>query len=86
MVKCSLLQARGLVDHGGRLFILRRHKDMIYRGGKSISLLKIEAVLAQVPELYALESQIVAAADPIAGKVPLAVIKGRADHSVVKQL
>lgn len=77
---------RGLVDHEGRLFILGRRKDMISRGGKSISLPKIEAVLAQVSELHALEPQIVAAADTIAGEVPLAVIKGKADHSVVKQL
>jgi acyl-CoA synthetase (AMP-forming)/AMP-acid ligase II len=77
---------RALVDHEGRLFILGRRKDMIVRGGKNISLPKIERVLSQVPEMCALEPQIVAAADPIAGEVPLAVIKRRTDYSLAKQL
>lgn len=77
---------QALVDYEDRLYILGRRKDMIVRGGNNISLSKIEGVLTDVPELQFLEPQIVATTDPIAGEVPLTVIKRQTDYSLAKQV
>jgi acyl-CoA synthetase (AMP-forming)/AMP-acid ligase II len=63
-----------------RLYIVGRHKDMIVRGGENLSPSKIEEVLTRKPELLALEPQVVAGDDDIAGEVPVVVTKGPAPH------
>lgn len=74
------------VDSENRLFITGRYKDLIIRGGENLSPAKIEAVLAEDPDLRALEPQVVAAPDPIAGEVPVTIIRGTADELLIQKL
>jgi acyl-CoA synthetase (AMP-forming)/AMP-acid ligase II len=70
-----------------QLYYVGRYKDMIVRGGENISLSKIEAILAQLPQSHALQPQVVAAPDPIAGEAPLAVVTTDIeDQELVKQM
>ncbi|KAH6656998.1 hypothetical protein BKA67DRAFT_513505 [Truncatella angustata] len=70
-------QAR--LDHQGRLFITGRYKDIIIRGGENMSPTAIEAAISHDPTLAALNPQVVAASDLIAGEVPIAVMIGKVD-------
>ncbi|KAF1967257.1 acetyl-CoA synthetase-like protein [Bimuria novae-zelandiae CBS 107.79] len=49
-----------------------RYKDMIIRGGENIAPAAIETVLNQFPGV---DAQIVGASDPIAGEVPVALVR-----------
>lgn len=49
---------------------------MIIRGAENISPAAIEYVLGKVPKLAALDAQIVGTPDPIAGEIPVAVVRG----------
>ncbi|KAE8150514.1 hypothetical protein BDV25DRAFT_139749 [Aspergillus avenaceus] len=69
-----------------RLYLVGRYKDMVIRGGENISPFKIELSLAQVPEFRALETQIVAAEDPIAGEIPIAVVKTHATDALTERI
>lgn len=51
----------------------------IIRGGENMSPSSIEAAINNDPRLARLNPQVVAAPDPIAGEVPVAVIMGKAD-------
>ncbi|RHZ43301.1 uncharacterized protein CDV56_101753, partial [Aspergillus thermomutatus] len=76
-----------ILDDDDRLYYVGRYKDMIVRGGENISLSKIEAILSQLPESHALQPQVVAAPDPIAGEAPLAVVTTDIeDQELVKQM
>ncbi|KAK6069313.1 AMP-binding enzyme [Seiridium cupressi] len=70
-------QAR--MDHSGRLFITGRYKDMIIRGGENMSPAAIEVAISKNLKLAALNPQVVAAPDSIAGEVPVAVVMGVLD-------
>jgi aryl carrier-like protein len=59
---------------------------MIIRGGENISPAAMEATLSKVPNLAALNIQIVAAPDSIAGEVPVAVVHGTVDASVEREI
>jgi acyl-CoA synthetase (AMP-forming)/AMP-acid ligase II len=65
-----------------RLYIVGRHKDMIVRGGENLSPSKIEEVLTRKPKLLALEPQVVAEDDAIAGEVPVVVTRGPAPYGM----
>lgn len=67
------------MDDRGRIFIVGRFKDIIIRGGKNLGSNAMEAVLAKVPKLAPLQVQIVAAPDPYAGEVPVAVVEKKVD-------
>lgn len=56
----------------GRVSVVGRYKDMIIRGGENIAPAAIESVLNHFPGV---EAQVVAAADPVAGEVPVAIVK-----------
>jgi aryl carrier-like protein len=59
---------------------------MIIRGGENISPAAMELTLNKEPRLAALDIQIVAAPDEIAGEVPVAVILGTIDASIEKDI
>jgi hypothetical protein len=63
---------RAVMHTDGRVSIVGRYKDMIIRGGENIAPAAIEAVLNQ---FSGVEAQVVAAQDPIAGEVPVAVVR-----------
>ena len=63
---------RAIMHSDGRVSIVGRYKDMIIRGGENIAPAAIEAVLDRTPGV---ESQVVAAADSIAGEVPVAIVR-----------
>lgn len=63
---------RAVMHSDGRVSIVGRYKDMIIRGGENIAPAAIEAILNRVPGV---ESQVVAAADSIAGEVPVAIVR-----------
>ncbi|KAF2994277.1 nrps [Curvularia kusanoi] len=63
---------RGVMWEDGGVSIVGRFKDMIIRGGENIAPAAIEAVLNQFPGV---DSQVVGASDPIAGEVPVAVVR-----------
>ncbi|KAI1855610.1 hypothetical protein JX266_000475 [Neoarthrinium moseri] len=73
-------QAR--MDETGRLFITGRYKDMIIRGGENMSPTAIEAAISKDPKLAALNPQVVALSDQIAGEVPVAVVLGPATADI----
>lgn len=77
---------KGRIDSNGSLCIVGRYKDLIIRGGENIAPAKIEGILCEIPQIRALDPQIIAASDPIAGEIPVAVIRQHADNSLVKQL
>ncbi|GAB7331580.1 hypothetical protein MBLNU13_g02961t1 [Cladosporium sp. NU13] len=63
---------RAVMHPDGRVSVVGRYKDMIIRGGENIAPLAIEAVLNQSPGV---EAQVVAAQDPFAGEVPVAIVR-----------
>jgi acyl-CoA synthetase (AMP-forming)/AMP-acid ligase II len=63
---------RAIMQNDGRVFIVGRYKDMIIRGGENIAPVAIEAILNRIPGV---EAQVVAAADSIAGEVPVAIVR-----------
>jgi acyl-CoA synthetase (AMP-forming)/AMP-acid ligase II len=63
---------RAVMHSDGRVSIVGRHKDMILRGGDNIAPAAIEAVLSQ---FSGAEAQVFAALDPIAGEVPVAIVR-----------
>ncbi|KAJ6120367.1 hypothetical protein N7523_004647 [Penicillium sp. IBT 18751x] len=65
-----------------QLYIVGRHKDMIVRGGKNLSPSRIEQVLNQEPQFLALEPQVVAGEDEIAGEVPIVVTRVTTSHEM----
>lgn len=56
--------------------------DRIIRGGENISPTAIEAAITKDSRLAALNPQVVATPDPIAGEVPVAVVMGKVDADV----
>ncbi|RAH71873.1 acetyl-CoA synthetase-like protein [Aspergillus aculeatinus CBS 121060] len=65
---------QAFVGTDGLVYLVGRYKDLIIRGGENLSPARIEGVLAEVPELRSLNTQIVAGGEPIAGEVPVAVV------------
>jgi len=63
---------RAVMHSDGHVSIVGRYKDMIIRGGENIAPAAIEAVLNQ---FSGVEAQVVAAQDPIAGEVPVAIVR-----------
>ncbi|KAI0017976.1 acetyl-CoA synthetase-like protein [Xylariomycetidae sp. FL0641] len=63
-------QAR--IDADGVLYIVGRYKDLIIRGGHNIVPATVERVLNQVDGIT---SQVVGVPDPVAGQLPVAVVK-----------
>jgi acyl-CoA synthetase (AMP-forming)/AMP-acid ligase II len=63
---------RAIMHSDGRVSIVGRYKDMIIRGGENIAPAAIEAILNRMPGV---EAQVVGAADPIAGEVPVAIVR-----------
>jgi acyl-CoA synthetase (AMP-forming)/AMP-acid ligase II len=79
---------RAIMHSDGRVSIVGRYKDMIIRGGENIAPAAIEAVLNRMPGV---EAQVVAAADSIAGEVPVAILRrlppsGNASISLQKEV
>lgn len=77
---------KGCISSDGSLFLVGRYKDLIVRGGKNINPAKIEGILSEVPRIRDLDPKIIGAPDPIAGEVPVAVIREDADGSLMKEL
>ena len=65
-----------------QLYIVGRHKDIIVRRGENLSSSKIEHVLSQNFQLLALEPQVVAGDDEIAGEVPIVVTRVTIPHEM----
>ncbi|KAJ4349391.1 uncharacterized protein N0V89_008006 [Didymosphaeria variabile] len=75
------------IDEHGRVFIVGRYKEMIIRGGENISPVAVETVIGQqLPHLRDLTTQIVGAADVIAGEVPVAVVAQKPDTETIKEI
>lgn len=74
------------IGKGNLVYICGRYKEIIVRGGENVSMAKIEAVLAESPELAKLRGQIVALDDDVAGEVPVLVTDIAADHDIVQLL
>ncbi|KAL1610791.1 putative NRPS-like protein biosynthetic cluster [Paraconiothyrium brasiliense] len=75
------------IDEQGRVFIVGRYKEMIIRGGENISPVAVETVIGQqLPHLRDLTTQIVGAADVIAGEVPVAVVAQKPDTETIKEI
>ncbi|EXJ84558.1 hypothetical protein A1O3_05227 [Capronia epimyces CBS 606.96] len=60
----------------GRIAIVGRYKDMIIRGGMNIASAAVEAVIS---EGTGIEAQIIGIPDPVAGEVPVAILKHSPD-------
>ena len=56
----------------GSVSVVGRYKDMIIRGGENIAPAAIEAILNQ---FSGVQAQVVAAQDPFAGEVPVAILR-----------
>jgi acyl-CoA synthetase (AMP-forming)/AMP-acid ligase II len=77
---------QGFVDPDRRLFLVGRYKDLIIRGGENISPASIEAVMSSHHKLSTLEPQVVAGLDPIAGELPVAIVREGLDYSLIQEL
>ncbi|RAL15787.1 acetyl-CoA synthetase-like protein [Aspergillus homomorphus CBS 101889] len=77
-VNWSATGDQGYMDKDGNVYLLGRYKDLIIRGGENISPVKIEQCLTKLPGVR--EAYVVGIPDPVAGEVPMAVI--RRDKSV----
>jgi acyl-CoA synthetase (AMP-forming)/AMP-acid ligase II len=75
-----------ILHEDDQLYLVGRYKDMIIRGGENITPSRIEALLHGVPSLEKLLPQIVGQQDPIAGEVPVAVVKEEISSCEVKLL
>lgn len=73
---------QAFMSHQKQLYIVGRHKDMIVCGGENIAPSKIEELLAQKSQFLALEPQVVAGDDSMAGEVPIVVTRVAASHDV----
>jgi hypothetical protein len=63
---------RAIMHEDGKCSIVGRYKDMIIRGGENVAPAAIETILNRTPGV---EAQVVAAADSIAGEVPVAIVR-----------
>ncbi|KAE8390876.1 AMP-binding enzyme family protein [Aspergillus alliaceus] len=70
---------QGYMDDEGQVYLLGRYKDLIIRGGENISPVKIEQCIGKLPGIKAV--YVVGIPDPIAGEVPIAVIKQDEDKN-----
>ncbi|KAF9889283.1 hypothetical protein FE257_007391 [Aspergillus nanangensis] len=77
---------KAFIGNDNRLYLIGRYKDTIIRGGENIEPSAIEAVLGQIPEINALQPQIVRASSDIAGEVPIAVVNQNIDTSTADRL
>ncbi|KAJ5121351.1 uncharacterized protein N7515_009312 [Penicillium bovifimosum] len=77
---------QAFVDQSKQLYIVGRQKDMIIRGGENIAPSKIETLLAQSPQYHALDPQVIAGDDFIAGEVPVVVTRLATSHGVEKMM
>ncbi|PYI23153.1 AMP-binding enzyme family protein [Aspergillus violaceofuscus CBS 115571] len=77
-VNWSATGDQGYMDEDGNVYLLGRYKDLIIRGGENISPVKIEQCLTRIAGVR--EAYVVGIPDPVAGEVPMAVI--RRDKSV----
>ncbi|KAL8775749.1 MAG: hypothetical protein Q9194_003670 [Teloschistes cf. exilis] len=64
---------QGMIDESGNVFILGRYKDVIQRGGRTISPTAAEHCLQQVSDIE--DAQVVGIPDAILGEVPVAVVR-----------
>ncbi|KAA8647997.1 hypothetical protein EYZ11_004201 [Aspergillus tanneri] len=71
------------MDHVGQVYIIGRYKDIIIRGGENISPATIEGCLGNVQGVMA---QVVGVPDPVAGEVPIAVVRCTAQKVSAKAL
>ena len=72
---------KAFIGIDNRLYLIGRYKDTIIRGGENIEPSAIEAVLGRIPELGALQPQIVRAPDDVAGEVPIVVVNQDVDSA-----
>ncbi|PYH42276.1 AMP-binding enzyme family protein [Aspergillus saccharolyticus JOP 1030-1] len=72
-VNWSATGDQGYMDEEGNVYLLGRYKDLIIRGGENISPVKIEQCLTKIPGVR--EAYVVGIPDPVAGEVPMAVIR-----------
>jgi long-chain acyl-CoA synthetase len=70
----------GHVDEDGYLVLVDRKKELIIRGGESISPSEVEAVLARHPSV--LEVAVVGRPDPVMGEEPIAFVVARTGHDL----
>ncbi|KAJ6190858.1 hypothetical protein N7519_000879 [Penicillium mononematosum] len=70
---------KAFIGADNRLYLIGRYKDTIIRGGENIEPSAIEAVLGQIPEINALQPQVVRTPDNVAGEVPIAVVNQEVD-------
>ncbi|KAL8754104.1 MAG: hypothetical protein Q9199_004570 [Rusavskia elegans] len=69
----------GLMLPDTRVCVTGRYKDMINRGGENIAPASIETILSRY---CGVQAQVVGAPDPIAGEVPVVVLRSLGDSSV----
>lgn len=77
---------KAFIGSDNRLYLIGRYKDTIIRGGENIEPSAIEAVLGRIPEISALNPQIVRAPDDVAGEVPVVVVSQEANGNMVNKI
>ncbi|KAG0156372.1 hypothetical protein PDIDSM_3550 [Penicillium digitatum] len=64
-----------MMDEKLQLYIMGRYKDTIIRGGENISPARIEAVIETIPTFSAAQPVVIKKKDPIAGEVPVVILR-----------
>lgn len=84
-VRWKAMGDQGYIDNEGRVHVLGRYDDIIIRGGENISPLSIEESLVATAEIE--DAAVVGVPDPVAGEVPVAIVRQRKSGPVpVKRL
>ncbi|KAL9008941.1 MAG: hypothetical protein Q9173_005983 [Seirophora scorigena] len=66
---------RAVIDDEGYVYILGRYKDIIKRGGGPLVRLRINRVSTSMGVSGGTQTQVVGVVDPVAGEVPIAIVK-----------
>ncbi|PLB47378.1 acetyl-CoA synthetase-like protein [Aspergillus steynii IBT 23096] len=74
-VRWKAMGDQGYVDSEGHVYVLGRYDDIIIRGGENISPLAIEECLVKIAEIE--DAAVVGVPDPVAGEVPVAIVRQR---------
>ncbi|KAI4089435.1 MAG: hypothetical protein LQ344_005437 [Seirophora lacunosa] len=74
---------RAVIDDKGYVYILGRYKDIIKRGGEAVSPGMIESCL---DKYGGIRTQVVGIVDPVAGEVPIAIVKRTSTDAEISQI
>ena len=74
------------IDDKDRVFIGGRYKEMLIRGSENISPAAIESRRDESTKIQKLNPQVVGVPDTIAGEVPVAILLGKVDSEIIKEV